>query len=52
MEGSAKYDILVKLIMNDKEEKYKANVHKDNDGKFHVNNMKLSTKRFLSTTGS
>ncbi|GKC80534.1 cystatin B [Tanacetum coccineum] len=39
VEGSAKYDILVKLKRNDKEEKYKANVHKDNDGKFHVNNM-------------
>lgn len=39
VEGSAKYDILVKLKRNDKEEKYKANVHKDNDGKFHVNNL-------------
>ncbi|PWA62631.1 cystatin B [Artemisia annua] len=39
VEGSAKYDILVNLKRNDKEEKYKANLHKDNDGKFHVNNM-------------
>nr|GEW44771.1 cystatin B [Tanacetum cinerariifolium] len=36
VEGSAKYDILVKLRRSDKEEKYKANMHKDYDGKFHT----------------
>ncbi|KAL8192244.1 hypothetical protein R6Q57_027911 [Mikania cordata] len=35
-EGFAKYDILVKLKRNDKEEKFKGNVHKDNEGVFHV----------------
>ncbi|KAI3800706.1 hypothetical protein L1987_28800 [Smallanthus sonchifolius] len=38
-EGFAKYDILLKLKRNDKEEKFKANVHKDKEGVFHVNNM-------------
>jgi len=38
-EGIAKYDILLKLKRNDKEEKFKANVHKDNEGVFHVNHM-------------
>lgn len=38
-EGSAKYDILVKIKRGDKEEKFKANVHKDNDGEFHLNDM-------------
>nr|XP_043620635.1 cysteine proteinase inhibitor 12-like [Erigeron canadensis] len=38
-EGSAKYDILLKVKRSDKEEKFKAKVHKDNDGKFHVNMM-------------
>ncbi|KAK9056010.1 hypothetical protein SSX86_027097 [Deinandra increscens subsp. villosa] len=39
VEGFAKYDILLKLKRNDKEEKFKANVHKDNEGVFHVNHM-------------
>ncbi|KAJ9565697.1 hypothetical protein OSB04_001663 [Centaurea solstitialis] len=39
VEGSAKYDILLKVTRSSKEEKFKANVHKDKDGNFHVNNM-------------
>lgn len=39
VEGSAKYDILLKVKRSGKEEKFKANVHKDTDGMFHVNNM-------------
>ncbi|XP_024962103.1 cysteine proteinase inhibitor 12-like isoform X1 [Cynara cardunculus var. scolymus] len=39
VEGSAKYDILLKVKRSSKEEKFKANVHKDKDGNFHVNNM-------------
>ncbi|XP_076960338.1 cysteine proteinase inhibitor 6-like isoform X2 [Bidens hawaiensis] len=38
-EGLAKYDILLKVKRNDKEEKFKADVHKDNEGVFHVNHM-------------
>ncbi|KAF5811252.1 putative Cystatin domain-containing protein [Helianthus annuus] len=38
-EGLVKYDILLKLKRNDKEEKFKANVHRDNEGAFHVNHM-------------
>ncbi|MFS7931716.1 putative Cystatin domain-containing protein [Helianthus anomalus] len=38
-EGLAKYDILLKMKRNDKEEKFKANVHRDNEGAFHVNHM-------------
>ncbi|KAJ0717320.1 putative Cystatin domain-containing protein [Helianthus annuus] len=38
-EGVAKYEILVKLKRNDKEEKVKANVHKDDKGVFHLNNI-------------
>ncbi|KAI3681054.1 hypothetical protein L6452_35836 [Arctium lappa] len=39
VEGSAKYDILLKVKRSSKEEKFKANVHKDKDGNFHVNSM-------------
>ncbi|KAI3717249.1 hypothetical protein L1987_68743 [Smallanthus sonchifolius] len=39
VEGFAKYDILVKLKRNDKEEKFKANVHKDDKGVFHLNHV-------------
>ncbi|KAI7738777.1 hypothetical protein M8C21_021074 [Ambrosia artemisiifolia] len=39
VEGLAKYDILVKLKRNDKEEKFKANVHKDDKGVFHLNHI-------------
>ncbi|XP_071715726.1 cysteine proteinase inhibitor 12-like [Rutidosis leptorrhynchoides] len=38
-EGPAKYDLVLKVKRNDKEEKFKANVHKDNDEKFHVNEL-------------
>ncbi|KAI3495537.1 hypothetical protein L1887_37879 [Cichorium endivia] len=39
VDGSAKYDLLLRVKRSDKEEKFKANVHKDKDGIFHVNNM-------------
>ncbi|KAJ0860613.1 putative cystatin [Helianthus annuus] len=39
VEGVAKYEILVKLRRNDKEEKVKANVHKDDKGVFHLNSI-------------
>ncbi|KAI3824608.1 hypothetical protein L1987_06072 [Smallanthus sonchifolius] len=39
VEGFAKYDILVKLKRNDKEEKFKAFVHKDDKGVFHLNHV-------------
>ncbi|XP_023758142.1 cysteine proteinase inhibitor 6 isoform X2 [Lactuca sativa] len=39
VDGTAKYDLVLKVKRSDKEEKFKANVHKDKDGNFHVNNM-------------
>ncbi|KAL7593812.1 hypothetical protein Lser_V15G32611 [Lactuca serriola] len=39
VDGTAKYDLVLKVKRSDKEEKFKANVHKDKDGNYHVNNM-------------
>ncbi|XP_076886906.1 cysteine proteinase inhibitor 12-like [Bidens hawaiensis] len=39
VEGCAKYDILVQFKRNDKEEKFKANLHKDDKGVFHLNHF-------------
>lgn len=35
----AKFDLLLKVKRGTKEEKYKVEVHKNNEGNFHLNQM-------------
>lgn len=39
IDDSAKFDILLKVKRGDKEEKYKAEVHKNIEGNFHLNQI-------------
>ncbi|XP_061349991.1 cysteine proteinase inhibitor 6 [Gastrolobium bilobum] len=39
IDDSAKFDMLLKVKRGDKEEKFKVEVHKNNEGKFHLNQM-------------
>lgn len=39
IETSAKFDMLLKLKRGEKEEKFKVEVHRNNEGGFHLNKM-------------
>lgn len=39
VETSAKFDMLLKVKRGDKEEKFKVEVHRNNEGAFHLNKM-------------
>lgn len=42
----AKFDILLKVKRGTKEEKYKVEVHKNNEGTFHLNQMEADSSWF------